>query len=684
VTAGDTLGELSLLYPEQRRPQTVTALSDARLYELSRRSFKAPFDELMHRHPDEFKRMAAIITEKQQAAVTTHPRPAPAALIAALKRSRFFSELGDRALAELEAKARWVYLPSRQVLIEEGAPSKSLYLVVSGKLRGVLKNAAGHAVASSDFLPGETIGEISMILGTNVIAAVSAVRNCELLEFEKTIVDEIWRQHHGILLAMTRTAVARAQENLTRVPRPPRYETIALVPLSGGVPVREFGARLSKALEHFGTVLHVTRERMDEALGAGSSDAALGQPGYGKARSWLSEMERRYDCLLLEADAVPTSWSEQCVRDADRILLVANAADSSNLAPVEMQLLGRETHELAPKQELVLLHEDTRPPVATEHWLGKRSVVRHHHFARLAEPAFARLARILNGTSLGLVFGGGGAKAAAHIGLIRAFQEAGIPIDHVGGTSIGSLIAALWASGHTTESIKEIIETRVATTNLVNDYILPSVSFVRGKKYSKFIHAVCGDAMIEDLWLDYFSVACDLTIGEMKVFRRGSLWKSVRASSSLPAILPPLLEDGHLYVDGALLDNVPGDTMRSLGVGRVVTVDISSYSQEDADRPLGALLERAGQAPSWWRLFKNKFARQRVLYPGLGDILMRATLIGSRERASRLKTTMDLYVKLPVDEFGILDYKATSKLVEIGYDYSRANVDEWKRKLKLA
>lgn len=229
-------------------------------------------------------------------------------------------------------------------------------------------------------------------------------------------------------------------------------------------------------------------------------------------------MERQHDFVLYEADPTPTTCSKRCLRQADRILLVGDTAARPGLSPIEASLLLSDG--LAPR-ELVLVHpRGAARPTDTSAWLAPRDVVGHHQLRRGSRPDYERVARFMSGRATGLVLGGGGARGATHLGVIRALEEAGIPIDLVGGSSVGSVMAGLYAMGWDHE-------TRVG--KLVNGYsarwaiepTLPLVSLSSAHRMEQFLLDGFGRVRIEDLWTRYFCVSVNLSRAEQVVHERG-------------------------------------------------------------------------------------------------------------------------------------------------------------------
>uniref|UniRef100_A0AAV2MTD7 PNPLA domain-containing protein n=1 Tax=Knipowitschia caucasica TaxID=637954 RepID=A0AAV2MTD7_KNICA len=177
---------------------------------------------------------------------------------------------------------------------------------------------------------------------------------------------------------------------------------------------------------------------------------------------------------------------------------------------------------------------------------------------------FSRLARMLTGNSIAVVLGGGGARGCSQVGVLKALTEAGIPVDLVGGTSIGSLMGALYAEEKSSSRMRgRAREWSMDMTSLfkkIVDLTYPVTSMFSGASFNSGIRSVFKGKQIEDLWLPYFNITTDITASAMRVHTDGSLWRYVRASMSLSGYLPPLCDpkDGHLLMDGGYINNLPG------------------------------------------------------------------------------------------------------------------------------
>ena len=205
--------------------------------------------------------------------------------------------------------------------------------------------------------------------------------------------------------------------------------------------------RLRGAIASGESVIHITGDRVDACLGPGASQASEQDPAYASATRWLNRLEREYRLLIYEASTESPSWQHRCVRQADRVLAVALADVGPQDGQIEPSFFDALAGQEACTVELVLLHTDGNlRPQATRAWRSLFPFAAHHHLRLTSRADFERLARSLAGRALGLALGGGGARAYAHIGVLRALEGSGVPIDYLGGTSAGALIAAQYAN----------------------------------------------------------------------------------------------------------------------------------------------------------------------------------------------------------------------------------------------
>lgn len=270
-----------------------------------------------------------------------------------------------------------------------------------------------------------------------------------------------------------------------------------------------------------------------------------------------------------------------------------------------------------------------------------------------------RLARLVAGKANGLVLAGGGARGYSHIGVIKALHEAGMPIDLVGGSSIGSIIAAGLAVGWSVDELYANIKEAFVDSNPVNDYTLPFVALTRGDKVTRRLKRFFGDITFEQTWRPFYCVSSNLTKGDIELHQHGALWRSLRASVSIPGILPPMIENGQVLVDGAVMNNFPTDIMRDFGRGPVVGVDVGQVEALVCNIPDYSLYPR-------WRAL----LRLGTGAPGIGTLLVRAATVSSEAYARSCREQADLLFTPPVEQIELRAWKTLDYCIECGYRHA--------------
>lgn len=182
---------------------------------------------------------------------------------------------------------------------------------------------------------------------------------------------------------------------------------------------------------------------------------------------------------------------------------------------------------------------------------------------------------------IGLALGGGAARGFAHVGVIQVLEDAGIKPSLVVGTSAGSLVAAIYASGKTGAQLQQVAETMDEAA--ITDWTIPIFSrgVFKGEALAKYVNRQVGDRLIETMPMPLGILATDLNSGRGVLFQRGDTGTAVRASSAVPAVFQPVKIAGNEYVDGGLVSPVPVRYARQMGAELVLAVDISSQPESN-------------------------------------------------------------------------------------------------------
>jgi predicted acylesterase/phospholipase RssA len=322
--------------------------------------------------------------------------------------------------------------------------------------------------------------------------------------------------------------------------------------------------------------------------------------------------------------------------------------------------------------ELVLLHGPAFDPDLTPAYgLAAPSASALHHIVSSDPADSARLARLVTGNAVGLALSGGGARGFAHIGVIRALAERGIPIDYIGGTSMGAVIAAQHALGWDWQTMARVNREEWPRCKPQKNYTLPLVALNSARRMDEMLRRMFGPVAIENLRTKFFCVSTNLTTAGPKVHQEGALWKAVRASVSIPGIGPPAIANGEILVDGGLVDNLPVEVMRKLCHGHVCAVDVSE--QVKFSSKLSESYTVSGWKLLWQQL--NPFAESPDI-PNILNTLYRTITVGGIRAIDSAKSRADFCFEPPVSRFGVFEWSSIDRVIDVGYRYALRKLDE--------
>ena len=574
---------------------------------------------------------------------------------------RHFGLVGDDADALLHDMEP-VHLAGDEWLFHQGDESDALYLLTRGRLQvWVEPDDDSPAFLLSELAPGDCVGEIGLLTGSPRTAGIRAIRDSHLLKLDKHAFERFASSHPGLGVKLASSiALLLAERTRPNSARSRPVATVAIVPLHEGALDGGFVEQLTERLRRDANVLPLSLDALD-ALGAPTRASDISYGVTEPLVKWLDDRESEHELVLYVAEASGSPWSRLCIRQADLILLVADNAADPRTDPWEIALLGAEQSK-STQRALILRHDNGASISGTRDWLAHRQVGFHLHLHRDDEQARGRLARLLLGTSNGLVLGGGAARGFAELGAYRALREAGIPIDWVGGTSIGGILGAGMAHYETPDVVCDMAREAFVKGKPFGDYTIPVMSLLRGRRMENLTrNFLPGD--IEDLPTPFFCVSSRLDDGDLYVHERGTLWRALRATAALPGMLTPAVIDQRLVVDGAVLNNLPIDIMRQKPVGNIIAVDVSSRRTYSVDYE---------DVPSPWAVLGSRLLprRKRHRVPSVVSILMKSAEIGTAAKMRELASTADLLIRPPVDRFGLTDVGNFDRIVDVGYRYT--------------
>jgi len=599
-----------------------------------------------------------------------------------LSKTVLFNQFSERELKKIRTEIEVVHYPAGEILMREGEPGDCLFIVLNGRLRVFVTLPNGSEQIVGEVARNESVGEMAILTGEPRSATVQALRDSELVRLSRNGFNNLVQSNPDLLVKISRIIIQRLRKTihspLQKDQLVEKIASITIIPISEGVPIEEFTEKLQVGFSKIGPTQLINRKAIERIFGGGSAQSDLSDPLNSDIVRWLNKNETQYQFLLYEADLANSQWLNRCIRHTDAILFVG-MAKSRPLNHTILNEISLENGGRVPiNKELVLLYQgfDDIPNYAAR-WLNLVPVSEHYHIRWDSTKDFNRLVRRLTGRGVGVVLSGGGARGFAHFGVLRALDEANIPIDIIGGVSAGSFVAALYAMGLDHQGILEINKAIFRKSKRLFDLTFPIVSFIKTKKFSEVLLDVFGHTQIEDLWIKYFCVSSSLTRADLLIHQKGALWAAIKASASLPGIAPPVFSDGEMLVDGGILDNLPVTIMKDISKGGpVIAVDVSGTDELTADLEIGPSL-------SGWKILRNKinpFAK-KLQIPNVFIILLRTAMLRSINSASLSRAAADFYIHPPIEPFSLMEFKSFEKIMEVGYESTKKEIEVWKDRI---
>ncbi len=577
-----------------------------------------------------------------------------------------FRDLSPDEQAAMQAELEKLPLARGEVLVRQGEPADALYIVVSGRFE---VRVEGRAAAVAEIGPGMPIGEIAFLAGGMRTATVRAVRDSLVLRLGRPEFELLCQRVPHIWSTLTATLANRLADQTAgrRDPREPVPRTITIIPAGSGVVPEAFVKLIQSAFAAQGRTLVVRSENLGELFGRNTDVSS------GAMTQALNALESANDTVLYIADARQTTWSEKAIRQADVVLRVGSADPVTRAAVPENELEQFASRLLGPgAQRLILLHQRRRAPIGTRFWLTERRIRMHHHVALGDACDVERLVRFITGRALGLVTCGGGAFCAAHVGIYQALVEAGASFDIMGGTSGGSFMAAAFAMGVPPADVDAATHEVFVTGRAMRRWTLPRYSILDHTHFDRLLGRYFSGIDIEDLWIPFFAVSTNLSRYSLHHHRSGDLWNAIRASGSIPALLPPFYtDDGQMLVDGCLLDNVPVQAMHELKTGPNVVIAFEVPQLERFAVDYASLPSRGEML----RRILTPFGRKPLpAAPSLGAVLLRSLMANRQDFERHLKPDDLLLVPPLPEDMSILDWERHGQLMRDGLAWGREEI----------
>jgi NTE family protein len=571
-----------------------------------------------------------------------------------LSRHALFDGVAPEALEALQAASEIRQISGGEALVRQGDDADALYFVESGRFRVVVNKTriVAHIEA------GEAVGELAFFAGGKRTADVIAMRDSSVLEVSRKAFDTITLRYPELNAAMLKlvserlaVATARTSSITSKNPR-----VIALLPAGTSQMPDGFLARMTEAFEAV-----VNPETPVVPLDRGTSEASSSH----EYQSWLAEQETRGAYVLIDGSG-PEDWGQMVCRNADALVMVGHPAQADPEPNAMEEAAMRWIAE--PQRSLLLLRSHPSKTIShSGQWIDPRAPKLHHHVALDQGADFTKVARFLTGRAVGVVLAGGGALGCAHLGVIKALQQARIPIDFIGGASAGAAMGGAIARGMSVDETLDQMEAMFIHAKAMKRLTLPIYSLLDPTVFDSELRTRYGTRDIADQPVNFFGVSTNLSTNGLHIHRRGPLWECVRASGSLPTILPPFIDsEGNILVDGGVLDNVPVKVMHAIKSGPNIVVSLGDPNE--VWRTEVGYDDIRGR----WTLLKDVLLRRKrkAEFPSIVEIMSRSMVVASRMASKEMLGERDILVNPPIiPNMQILDWHLGRELADMAAEY---------------
>ncbi len=539
-------------------------------------------------------------------------------------------------VSQLEAGVALAFgLPGGAPLFRAGEPADAVFWLKTGRLAVRRSDPLGETSELGVIRPGEPAGEMAVIAGEPHSATVTALRNCEMLALPRAALLEAMEGDAAVAAQLARMLAVRSRPRLANRPAG-EPSVFAFVGVDRDVDVRALAETIA-----------------GEVRRQGSTAIVVGKESCQEPPDWYARVEAAHDFVLYAAEHDQDAWKVVVGHQADRLFWIGRGEAS----PPEMSDShigsGLRAEDLI---DLILLQPPGRAtPSGSAAWRRVFAPARLFQLRPSSATDMARMARVITGRAVGLVLSGGAARAYAHIGAVRVLRARGVPIDVVCGSSMGAVVAAGLALEWGDDELDRRIRKAFVESSPVGDIAFPLIALSGGKRVRARLEEHFGDREISDFWLPFFCLSTNLTRGAPHVHRHGLVREALRASLALPGVLPPVVRDGNVFVDGAILNNFPADILRKTQPGPIVGVDVGRARSFDA----GDLMDPA----SFWRWLSSGAWRRG---PPIVSLLFRAATVTNGREVAAAREATDFLIQPEVDAIEIRDWKAYAPAVAAG------------------
>ncbi len=566
-----------------------------------------------------------------------------------------FKDVPSEDLAEITPFLRQERFPAGSVILYQGRPSAAVYLLRTGRLAVRVRRPEGRETVAY-LQPGAMFGELSFITGRTCSADVEVVVDAEVVWLSKDAVAKLPKQRDAILRGMMTVVAERLHDTVTRGTRAASSPVVLLRNAPGWPAPVSFGTELARSLGR-----QTGRDTLVVNLGAGPTNAEIVSQGEHACRL---ELGTKPSTAALRSDLACrlTDWKQ---RFANVVLNPIGSEagkiyeQSSAFADYWGDMLGP-GDDLAdqPGPRRFAVQSADRP---TLDWLGGNCQLawdaadseKFCHAGTASSPRFTRvadsIARFISDTQVGIALGGGAAWGWAHVGVLSVLEKAGFPIDVVAGCSMGTVIGTLRCSGRGLDELREIANYWRNRTRRFVEYRVWRMHLLKEKTVRRVFALYFGDRQINQMEIPFWANAVDIGNGKEFTMKSGPIVDAVRASISLPGLLPPFDCNGHMLVDAGIMDPVPVNLIRRMGCRFAIAVN--------------AMAPLEGEPLS-------------KRYPvNIFDVMFRCTrIMGHEIGQARAEAAANIMMTPPVRNISMLQFDRSEEIIDCGRRVAEENL----------
>lgn len=592
-------------------------------------------------------------------------------IIKFLRNCKLFASLdaNDDVFKALSAQFEQVRIEEGHYLFHQGDNPDYLYLLATGRLAATFTAPGAKTKTIGYVQPGETIGEMGALSGSSRTLNVKAVEDSLVLRLGIETFKKLCRQYPAVLFETISPLVSRSSEIIRALSTDERKKHIAIMPANTEINLEKFEELIKETLRHYKKVILLSETEIN-------SDSTKTTVNVSKI---ISEAEENNHIILYLLKPYETPLSQECWNKISKIYIVGEGNTPPNISIFVLEKLRSTRHLVETRRELILLYKKSIAPKNTQEWLDQASFFLHHHIQAHDKADYQRLLRFMRGKNIGVVLSGGGARGWGHLGALKALLEANIPIDAIGGTSAGAIIGGLYARNKNLDAIHERFGLLLDTTrNVVSlkNFCWPAISLFNCRDFTLETQDLFRSLQIENLSIPYFCITCNLTHYKEVVHRSGLLWEKIRASTAVPGLVPPMVIEGDLHIDGGVINNLPVNIMREmLGTdSKIIAVELISHHND---------IKKYNFPPTL--TFKEAFfAKLRLGYrdysfPPFLDTFIKSLLVGSSVNQHANALTADLLIKPDTAKYSMLrvSKKQRDELIRLGYETTVERLKNW-------